>query len=101
MKLVGGAYDLRHFFFGLSEFTEDNSRSDPRHVSVRHGPLPAESAIANSARRFEDVDTFHLVWRNQGSNSGKELSIWRPLSPSGMVYFGDIAVKGYIIRLYI
>ncbi|KMT11750.1 hypothetical protein BVRB_5g105600 [Beta vulgaris subsp. vulgaris] len=95
MKLVGGAYDLRHFFFGLSEFTEDNSRSDLRHVSVRHGPLPAESAIANSARRFEDVDTFHLVWRNQGSNSGKELSIWRPLSPSGMVYFGDIAVKGY------
>ncbi|KNA21084.1 hypothetical protein SOVF_046540 [Spinacia oleracea] len=95
MKLVGGAYDLRHIFFGISEFSQDIPRSNPCHASPRNGPLSAELAIANSGRLFETVTNFDLVWSNQGSRSKKKVSIWRPVVAQGMVFFGDIAVKGY------
>nr|GMC69380.1 uncharacterized protein LOC109152925 [Ipomoea batatas] len=53
------------------------------------------SSSVNSGRRFEAVATFRLIWWNQGSGSRKRLSIWRPIVPQGMVYFGDIAVQGW------
>ncbi|XP_021768084.1 uncharacterized protein LOC110732449 isoform X1 [Chenopodium quinoa] len=95
LKLVGGAYDLRHIFFGISEFSQDVPKSKPHHASPRDGPLPVEPSIGNSGRRFETVTLFDLVWSNQGSSSKKKLSIWRPVVPQGMVFFGDIAVKGF------
>lgn len=101
MKLVGRAYDLRHIFFGVSMFSQNVSRSDPCHVPPHNGSLQgAESATANSVRCFEAVAEFRKVWSSQGSSSKKEISIWRPVVPQGMVFFGDIAVKGYIISVH-
>nr|AFN89138.1 vacuolar protein sorting 13 [Mesembryanthemum crystallinum] len=94
-NLIRGAYDLRPIFFRLSEFSKGVSSSSGSHVSPSHEHLPAQSATANSGRRLEAVASFHLVWWNQSSTSRKKLSIWRPIVPQGMVYFGDIAVKGY------
>ena len=101
LNLVCGAYDLRHIFFGASEFSEDVSSSSHGHVNSSRDQHPAHSATADSGQRFPAVASFHLVWWNQGSASRKKLSIWRPVVPQGMVYFGDIAVKGYAMLAYI
>lgn len=100
MELVGGAYDLRRIFFGLSELSPDVPRSIPSQKSPQNGSLCAESAIANSGQHYEVVASFRLIWRSQGSRSKKKLSIWRPVVPQGMVYFGDIAVKGYNMFIF-
>ncbi|XP_042953951.1 uncharacterized protein LOC122290372 isoform X2 [Carya illinoinensis] len=96
--LTPGAYDLRHMIFGLSEgFANATSSSDAQASpsSHMHSQQSQRSATANSGRRFEAVASFRLIWWNQGSNSRKKLSVWRPVVPPGMIYFGDIAVKGY------
>ncbi|KAH9610754.1 hypothetical protein KSS87_017342 [Heliosperma pusillum] len=93
-NLSGGAYDLRHILFGASELSQEVSGNTSTHALRSHEPLPAQLPSLNSGRRFEAVDIFSPVWCNQGSSSRKKLSIWRPVVPSGMVYFGDIAVKG-------
>ncbi|KAK9698879.1 hypothetical protein RND81_08G137700 [Saponaria officinalis] len=93
--LTGGAYDLRHILFGSSVLSQDVPENTSPHVSTRHDPHPSQSSALNSGRRFEAVASFSLVWWNQGSSSRKKLSIWRPIVPPGMAYFGDIAVKGY------
>ncbi|GMQ04543.1 hypothetical protein CsSME_00049923 [Camellia sinensis var. sinensis] len=60
------------------------------------GTLQSDStSTVNSGWRFEAVASFRLIWWNQGSGSRKKLSIWRPIVPEGMVYFGDISVQGY------
>ncbi|GAB4857735.1 hypothetical protein Ancab_015642 [Ancistrocladus abbreviatus] len=93
-NLISGAYELRHILFGLSKFSiKESSSSEVEASSIGHPST--QSTIANSGRRFEVVASFHLVWWNQGLNPRKKLSIWRPVVPQGMVYFGDIAVKGY------
>lgn len=91
----GRAYELHHIIFGLLEVSPKAFEHSVAQASsdVQDRPLE-KSAIPNSGRRFEAVASFHLIWWNRGSNSKKKLSIWRPIIPEGMVYFGDIAVKG-------
>ncbi|KAM5573225.1 hypothetical protein ABKV19_012985 [Rosa sericea] len=95
-SITGGAYDLRHIIFGFPEASAKSSNSlNAQTSSQSHNPQSERSATVNSGRRYEAVASFRLIWWNQGSNSRKRLSIWRPVVPPGMIYFGDIAVKGY------
>ncbi|KAL8141812.1 hypothetical protein V2J09_014844 [Rumex salicifolius] len=91
---VSGAYELRHLYFRASEdsveATNYNSAPSPSTVHPR-----THAEITNSGQHFEPVASFQLVWWNQNSSSRKKLSIWRPVVPQGMIYFGDIAVRGY------
>ncbi|MFS8029949.1 putative vacuolar protein sorting-associated protein [Helianthus anomalus] len=97
LNVIGRAYELRHILFG---FRGASSRS-LKGSNVQAPPSdsdniqPERSSAANSGRRFQAVASFRLIWWNQGSKSRKKLSIWRPIIPPGMVYFGDIAVSGY------
>ncbi|XP_031125724.1 uncharacterized protein LOC116028070 isoform X1 [Ipomoea triloba] len=97
LSLSGRAYGLRHVIFGLHKDSSKSSESSENGApSSHHNTLQQElSSSVNSGRRFEAVATFRLIWWNQGSGSRKRLSIWRPIVPQGMVYFGDIAVQGY------
>ncbi|XP_037495569.1 uncharacterized protein LOC105636609 isoform X2 [Jatropha curcas] len=98
LSSIGGAYELRHIKFGLPEFSPKASKSsDVQNFSSGDSDAlqSKKSASVNSGRRFEAVASFQLIWWNRTSSSRKKLSIWRPVVPQGMVYFGDIAVKGY------
>ncbi|GFZ15404.1 pleckstrin homology (PH) domain-containing protein [Actinidia rufa] len=97
LSLVGRAYELRHILFGFPETSSASKSSyDETFPSDHAQALQSERpSTVNSGRRFEAVATFRLIWWNQGSNSRKKLSIWCPIVPPGMVYFGDIAVLGY------
>nr|XP_027080056.1 uncharacterized protein LOC113703042 isoform X2 [Coffea arabica] len=98
MNLIGRAYELRHLVFGFPYISSQTLKSSDIQTlpSAREHTIRSErSSTVNSGRRFEAVATFRLIWWNQGSGSRKKLSIWRPTIPEGMVYFGDIAVKGY------
>ncbi|XP_047340404.1 uncharacterized protein LOC124943990 [Impatiens glandulifera] len=96
LGLIGRAYELRHVYFGspsskASKISEHENQSG-------HTPavqLDSEGPSNVNGQHFEVVASFHLIWWNQSSNSRKKLSIWRPIVPPGMVYFGDIAVQGY------
>ncbi|XWS38677.1 hypothetical protein CRYUN_Cryun19dG0151500 [Craigia yunnanensis] len=98
LRLLARAYELRHVIIGSPEVYPKASRSSDiqasplGHVNNRRSE---SSTVVNSGRRFEAVASFRLVWWNRGSSSRKQLSIWRPVVPQGMVYFGDIAVQGY------
>ncbi|KAF5735104.1 hypothetical protein HS088_TW15G00604 [Tripterygium wilfordii] len=92
-SLIGKAYELRHMIFAYAEDSSKASVSSPVRASL--SGQAENSAAANSGRHFEAVATFQLIWWNRGSNSRKKVSIWRPVVPQGMVYFGDCAVKGY------
>ncbi|KAJ4951540.1 hypothetical protein NE237_028372 [Protea cynaroides] len=96
--LTGRAYELRHMIFGNIEGSPKESRSSniqDTHPGNDHTLQPERSSTVSSGRRFEAVASFRLIWWNQGSNSRKKLSIWRPVVPQGMVFLGDIAVQGY------
>lgn len=94
--LMGRAYDFRHMIFGFQDSSNPFSTNIQASQSSNSHNLQSERTVAvNSGRRFEAVANFQLIWWNQGSNSRKKLSIWRPVVPQGMIYFGDIAVKGY------
>ncbi|XP_050223282.1 uncharacterized protein LOC126673249 [Mercurialis annua] len=97
LNLLGGAYELRHIKFGLLDFSPMASKSSDVETSSCHAnELQSKNSTSiNSGRRFEAVASFQLIWWNRASNSRKKLSIWRPVVPQGMVFFGDIAVKGY------
>ncbi|KAJ4846821.1 hypothetical protein Tsubulata_004613 [Turnera subulata] len=98
LSIIGAAYELRHIKYGFPEFSPKESSSlDVQPPSSSHVDMIQSEASGpvNSGRRFEAVASFQLIWWNQASNSRKKLSIWRPVVPQGMVYFGDIAVKGY------
>ncbi|XP_022737877.1 uncharacterized protein LOC111290709 isoform X2 [Durio zibethinus] len=98
LRLLARAYELRHVIIRSPEDYPKASRSSDiqaspsGHVNNRQSE---HSSVVNSGRRFEAVASFRLVWWNRGSSSRKQLSIWRPVVPQGMVYFGDIAVQGY------
>lgn len=96
LSLSGRAYGLRHVFFGLHKDSSKSSKSSEIGAPSSHSnTLQQElSSSVNSGRRFEAVASFKLIWWNQGSGSRKRLSIWRPIVPQGMVYLGDIAVRG-------
>ncbi|POO03118.1 Vacuolar protein sorting-associated protein [Trema orientale] len=96
-NLTVRAYDLRHILFGSLEGSSKTSQSLIAQASPsgHSRNLQSEGLVSNSAWRFEAVASFQLIWWNQGSNSRKKLSIWRPVVPQGTVYFGDIAVSGY------
>ncbi|XP_059641926.1 uncharacterized protein LOC132283907 [Cornus florida] len=98
LSLIGRAYELRHILFGLPGISSKESKSSGSQA-VRSGHVdtlqPERSSTVNYGHRFEAVASFRLIWWNQGSNSKKKLSIWRPVVPQGMVYLGDIAVQGY------
>lgn len=100
LRLLARPYELRHVIIGSPEVYPGASRSSEiqaspsGHVNNRQSE---SSAVGNSGRRFEAVASFRLVWWNRGSSSRKQLSIWRPVVPNGMVYFGDIAVQGYVV----
>ncbi|KAK6146409.1 hypothetical protein DH2020_020278 [Rehmannia glutinosa] len=98
LSLMQRAYELRHLYFGFWEISPENLKGaeNQASTSVGNDTIQSErSSTVNSRRRFETVATFRLIWWNQGSGSRKKLSIWRPVVPEGMVYFGDIAVQGY------
>ncbi|XP_043715720.1 uncharacterized protein LOC122664096 isoform X2 [Telopea speciosissima] len=97
-SLTVRAYELRHMIFGyISESPKENRSSNIQDTRLGHDHSlqPERPSIVSSERRFEAVASFRLIWWNQGSSSGKKLSIWRPVVPQGMVFFGDIAVQGY------
>ncbi|KAK4786568.1 hypothetical protein SAY86_010401 [Trapa natans] len=95
-KLMTRAYELRHVMFSCLDSKKAYDNSNPETSSGHVDNERSDSLVeANSDHRFETVANFQLVWWNQGSTWRKRLSIWRPLVSSGMVYFGDIAVKGY------
>lgn len=97
-NVAGRSYDLRHILFGSLESSSKTSKSSDAQASPSgHSHNLQSGLVLNSARHFEAVASFQLIWWNQGSNSRKKLSIWRPVVPHGTVYFGDIAVKGYMI----
>ncbi|CAA0838075.1 pleckstrin homology (PH) domain-containing protein [Striga hermonthica] len=98
MNLTQGAYELRQLYFRLPEISPDKLIGFEKQTSTSAGDdvIQSESSsTVNSRRRIEAVATFRLIWWNQGSGSRKKISIWRPVVPEGMVYFGDIAVQGY------
>ncbi|XP_052211647.1 uncharacterized protein LOC127814276 isoform X2 [Diospyros lotus] len=98
LSLIGRAYELHHIFFRFPQVSSNPSKSsESKAFSSGHAQaLQSERPSAvNSEWRFEAVASFQLIWWNQGLNSRKKLSIWRPIVPHGMVYFGDIAVQGY------
>ncbi|XP_048140983.1 uncharacterized protein LOC115736923 isoform X3 [Rhodamnia argentea] len=94
--LLNVAYELRHLMFPILDspkaYESPNTQASSSH---RDTPQPQRSIGASSCRRFEEISDFVWVWWNRGSNSGRRLSLWRPVVPQGMVYFGDIAVQGY------
>lgn len=47
-----------------------------------------------SGRIYDHVARFKLVWWDKGSGSAKNVSIWRPIAPSGCAILGDMAVEG-------
>ncbi|CAK8539544.1 unnamed protein product [Lathyrus sativus] len=96
-SLMSKAYELRCIKYGSLKASSEalNSLDSHAHPGGQQTLQCDQSAVANSNRRSEPVASFQLIWWNQGSNSRKRLSIWRPVVPMGMIYFGDIAVKGY------
>ncbi|EPS74221.1 hypothetical protein M569_00532, partial [Genlisea aurea] len=97
LNLTERAFELRHFYLDFWCYSPENLQSlNITTASVGNDTIQSErSSLVNSRRRFEAVATFRLIWWNQGSGSRKKISIWRPVVPEGMVYFGDIAVQGY------
>ncbi|XP_073134921.1 uncharacterized protein [Henckelia pumila] len=97
LSLSHRAYELRHIYFGFGESSQESKvLENQASPSVGSDTIQSErSSTVPSRRRFEAVATFRLIWWNEGSGSRKNLSLWRPLVPEGMVYFGDIAVQGY------
>ncbi|XVE65214.1 hypothetical protein DITRI_Ditri07aG0162900 [Diplodiscus trichospermus] len=98
LRLLARAYELRHVIIGSPEVYPKASRSSDIQAfpsGCLNNRRSESSTVVNSGRRFEAVASFTLVWWNRGSSSRKQLSIWRPVVPQGMVYFGDIAVQGY------
>ncbi|KAK2995313.1 hypothetical protein RJ640_023827 [Escallonia rubra] len=98
LSLTGKAYELRHMFFGFHELSSKASQQlDTQGLPSGHDRTvqSERSSTVNSGRRFETIASFRLIWWNQGSGSRKKCSVWRPIVPQGMVYFGDIAVQGY------
>lgn len=95
--LVGKAYDLRHMLFKNSPNPSSNISSGEHYQTSHRVGSSAQiegDASFSSGRLLEVVDSPKLVWCNNGTSSRKRLSIWRPDVPLGMVFFGDIAVKG-------
>lgn len=90
---VSGAYELRHIMFRFLDLSMA-FETPKSHTSVENSQQE-RSVSATSGHGFEAVDRFQLIWSNQGSSSRRRLSIWRPVVPPGMVYFGDVVVQGY------
>ncbi|KAI4338425.1 hypothetical protein MLD38_023489 [Melastoma candidum] len=90
---VYGAYELRHIMFQSLDLCRA-SNTPEADLTLNRGGI-SQQGVASSGHHFESVDSFQFIWSNQGSNSRKQLSIWRPVVSPGMVYFGDIAIQGY------
>lgn len=91
----GRPYELRRIIFGLPDVPPPNgSQNLASQTSPAHSQSERSSTV--SGRRFEAVARFDRIWWNKGSSSKKKISIWRPVVPQGMVYFGDVAVGGYV-----
>lgn len=99
-SLMSKAYELRCIKYGSLKASSAvlNSLDSHVHPGGQQSLEYDQSADANSNRRLEPVASFRLIWWNQGLNSRKRLSIWRPVVPTGMVYFGDVAVKGCVLH---
>ncbi|CAN8324888.1 unnamed protein product [Cochlearia groenlandica] len=96
IELLGRPYELRHILFGSTRvLPKESSYLDVRTTDNVQPTQPQPPNSVSSGHRFEAVATFQLIWWNRGSGSQKKVSIWRPIVPEGMAYFGDIAVSGY------
>lgn len=102
-SLMAKAYELRCIKYDILKASPAALSSlDSHSPSGGHQTLQFDqSADGTSNRHFEPVASFQLIWWNQGFNSRKKLSIWRPVVPMGMVYFGDIAVKGCVFHTFV
>lgn len=87
--------------FGLLDSPKGyyNPNTIVSHSPHMNSPDSKSSDSVNTDDRFEAVASFQLVWSNHESGSRKKLSIWRPVIPQGRVYFGDIAIQGYVVPL--
>lgn len=95
LSLTKRSYELRDLYFGFWEISTENLNLEKQtSVSVGNDAIQSERSSAINSRRVEAVATFRLIWWNQGSGSRKRISIWRPVLPEDMIYFGDIAVQG-------
>ncbi|PWA96948.1 pleckstrin (PH) domain superfamily protein [Artemisia annua] len=97
LSVIGRAYELRHILFGFRGASSKSLKDSNIQTMSSDGEnvQRERSSITTSGWRFQAVASFRLIWWNQDSKSSKKLSIWRPIIPEGMVYFGDIAVRGY------
>ncbi|GJX33564.1 pleckstrin domain superfamily protein [Tanacetum coccineum] len=96
LSVIGRAYELRHILFGFHGASSKSLKgSNVQTLSSDIDNIQRERSSMATGWRFQAVASFRLIWWNQGSKSSKKLSIWRPIIPEGMVYFGDVAVRGY------
>ncbi|CAI0538916.1 unnamed protein product [Linum tenue] len=98
LAVTGSAYELRSEKYGYSKVLRNalkNSEVQDSPPGRANTLNPEQSIAANSGRRFQEISSFQPLWSNRSANSRKKVSIWRPVVPQGMVYFGDIAVNGY------
>ncbi|ERN15489.1 uncharacterized protein LOC18443778 [Amborella trichopoda] len=99
LRAKGKPYELRHMIFG---HIEESSKppSSPKVGEIVHKNNESRiqsqgAATVSPGSLFETVARFTFIWWNRGSGSRKKISIWRPIVSDGLVYFGDIAMKGY------
>ncbi|VVA93348.1 unnamed protein product [Arabis nemorensis] len=97
LSILGRPYELRHILFGSTGVLPKESSYVDVHATPDNDqpPRPQPLNSISSGQRFEAVATFQLIWWNRGAGSQKKVSVWRPIVPEGMAYFGDIAVSGY------
>jgi vacuolar protein sorting-associated protein 13A/C len=79
----------------LFSSVDASSKNSSGEKDSRNDAPQVERSALTSGRLFEAVASFKLVWSNDGMSAPKKLSIWRPMMPEGMIYFGDIALSGY------
>ncbi|XP_078437793.1 pleckstrin homology (PH) domain-containing protein isoform X2 [Wolffia australiana] len=91
-------YDLRRLCFGYPELiskTSVASDMESNFVLPEQTTEMEKDSLQTSGGFFNHVSNFRLLWWNQGIAPIKKISIWRPVVPEGMAFFGDIAISGY------
>lgn len=103
MSFYGKAYELRQLSLQKLNQTAMASVSSnlPTNSSmINESDQLQRKALLSSGQLFEEVTDFKLIWWNHRFPNEKKLSIWRPVIPHGMAYFGDIAVQGYFSFIF-
>ena len=51
--------------------------------------------VGNAGVAYKYVYTYNLIWNDRGSGAKSDVSIYRPLPPSGYYLLGDVATSSY------